>query len=1122
MNTGGIIDKRNIVNYTTGKVGYVDKDFTVSPTSGSKFSLNFEKYDVDSIVKTVGSGSYALSANVNINAASGKVNGIGTSDTVYYSPTSPELIFQVGYPYVAQLINTSYYSQRVYRSKSFTGNTLTIQATSGNSSNPLKFEGTGTLSASAAEQLFIVIDNSNGNILDFTTSGNTISISGDKTTATLTLGAAVPTNKNVTVIAQVQVNSGDSSSFVLKSKSLVTGNTTIVGTLTAAAGYAYHDLTKGQIALSKSAFATPKNMSLYVNDVKSIKKVFDTGSSSWPSTGADTSSYTDITRNFILDNGQRDTYYDHAAIALRPGSPIPKGTILVVVDYYSHKQASSGDGYFSIQSYNTSGSTYGGVSSSAENYTEIGSYTATNGNNYNLKDCIDFRPCRVNAQTAYVWEYSGTQLSTNDLGILIPSNLTNFTGFYQYYLGRKDRLVLTKDKSLNIIQGSSSINPSLPNEPEGSLLLANLIHDPYTAFVPGEGIPGVTSNLSVDKIIHKRWAKKDISDLEGRINNLEYYTALSILEQNANSLQVSDSNGLNRFKNGILVDDFSSFATADTNNPDYTANINIRKNQLGPLQFVDNFQLQNPVVLSSLATVPYANNFKINSINGAQTNLFLLPYASQNVISQSAASGSVSVNPFNVVTQEGILKLNPPMDNWVDNTKSPAVLITSPNFQVYQENGGVNLLNSGDYATIPGTLNSTSTTTQVGQTTSATTTAITSTTNFSTTTQTYGSQIQNTTSGAYNPSSSTLAMNNNYLTSIALLPYIRPQQIIIQASGLLVNAELTTLFDGVDVSQYLSAASTIELTGVSGTFKTNDIVGFYVSSKFYPIARVISVFQYLDITKTRLYVSEILGAPNTLGSTKLQNAFYDSNGNYNYTTASGTVSSNSVIGVHQSGSISAVGGGWSNTLNSGTTTALIGTPIVQGYSTLLNQYGVWGDARNTTSFTFTYPVEVTTAGTYTIELGTSGNATMYANGVSIGSKTGAADASNTTIFTTTFALGTVNLGVVASSSGNTISSVGFTIKNSSGDILLTSINPPVTHVNGGNAVNMPYGGQWFVGATQLRLDPSTASNTANFYVGSTINITSKLVYGYEVGASFTGPGNDYPSGGAGSFRLGFY
>jgi len=1115
MNTGGIIDLRNITSYNgASKVVNVSSPFTVTPTSTSTFSLIYQNYDVESIVKTAGSGSYALTANVNINAAGGKVNGLANTDTILYSQVAPEMIFKIGYPYVAQLTTTSYFTQSVYRQKTFTGNTLTLQATSGNASNPLRFEGTSTLSSSAAQQLFMVIDNATGNILDFTSSGNTISISSDKTQATFTVGSGVGTNKNVTIIAQVQASSGDSSSYVLKSKSLVTGNTITVGTLAAVSGTnSYQDLTKGQITISKTDFTVSGKMSLYVNDVKKITKIVDSGVAGTNPTGA-LSNYTDVTNYYTLDNGQRDNYYDHASISLVAGAPPPTGNILVVVDYYSHTQASSGDGYFSIQSYNTSGSTYGGVSSSAEAYAQIGTYTAKSGIQYPLRDCIDFRPCRVNGQTAYIWEYSGTQSSTNDIGMLIPNNLSNFTGFYQYYLGRKDKLVLTKDKSFNIIKGTPSVNPLLPNEPSGSMIIANLIHDPYTAYVPGEGTPGVPSNLSVNKIIHKRWAKEDITDLETRVNNLEYYTSLSILEQKASSLQIPDANGLNRFKNGILVDDFSSFGTADTQNPDYAANINVRKNQLTALQLVDNFQLQNPVVLASLGTVANTNSYRINSINGAQTNLFTLPYTTENVAVQPLASSTVSVNPFNVTIQEGLLQMNPPMDNWVDNNQAPAILITDPNFQVYQATTGVNLLNSGDYQTIPGTLGTTSRTSTSSVNNGASTTITTSTT-----TQTYASQIQNVTSGAYNPTSSTFGVSNGYLTNIALLPYIRPQQIIIRAAGLLVNSNVSTFFDGVDVSKYMTAPNTIELTGVSGTFNNDDIVGFYIANVFYPIARVTTVYYYTDTSKVRLYVADIIGVPNLLGSTTLRNATFDSTGNYLASSASGTVASSSVISISQSGSISGVGGGWSNTLNGGVTTQIFGTPIVQGYSSLLNNYGVWGDGTNSTSFNFTSPVTFTTAGTYTIEVGASGSSTVYANGTSIGTSLSSTPASTTTFtYTVSTVPATVKIGWSATSSGTTTSAFGMTIKDPTNSIVYTSINPPVTYTNAGTSVNMPAGGQWFVGATQLRLDPATASNVSTYYVGSTINITSKYVYSFDVSATYVPPAPK-PSGGGGGGKI---
>ena len=253
-----------------------------------------------------------------------------------------------------------------------------------------------------------------------------------------------------------------------------------------------------------------------------------------------------------------------------------------------------------------------------------------------------------------------------------------------------------------------------------------------------------------------------------------------MLEQSAQAAQVPDVNGLNRFKNGILVDDFSSYSTADTTNPDFGAKINIVKNKLGPVALVNNFQLHNPIVLSTLATTTKLNTYQINSIHGGQTNIFTLPYTTSNVVIQPLASSTVSVNPFNVVVQQGVESLNPPMDNWVDNTQAPAVLVTDPALQVYQQSNGLNYINAGNWQTIPGTAQSSSTTTdylnhgrfngpygsQVGY--------------ASTTTNTYGSQLQNITASGYQYLPAGSSVNNGYLTNISILPYIRPQQIIVK------------------------------------------------------------------------------------------------------------------------------------------------------------------------------------------------------------------------------------------------------------------------------------------------------------------------------------------------------
>ena len=62
---------------------------------------------------------------------------------------------------------------------------------------------------------------------------------------------------------------------------------------------------------------------------------------------------------------------------------------------------------------------------------------------------------------------------------------------------------------------------------------------------------------------------RDIGRLEKRIENIEYYTQLSLLETHAQHLQIQDADGFDRFKNGFVVDNFTGHSVGDVGNLDY-------------------------------------------------------------------------------------------------------------------------------------------------------------------------------------------------------------------------------------------------------------------------------------------------------------------------------------------------------------------------------------------------------------------------------------------------------------------------------------------------------------------------------------------------------------------------
>ena len=896
-------DFRTITSYNgVTKVATVNQNWTVTPDTTSVFSLNFAISEANCIIAATKTAFPAIvDATANINVAVGK-DSFG--NTILENPVAPELLFQIGNPYVASLNSTSYTSQQEWRNVTFnaTGSGVAGTLSYSGYNNTIRHFGTPstTLSSSLVKQNYTIVvtnkgTNTNinvGDVLSFTTSGRTISLDSTGTIATLA-ATDISSQFSATILETIFVENGDSTGYVLKNKNLINANTSVVNlTGTQVNNYTFVDNTTyvspslqstGQIYIQNAGLVTPgTKQSLYLSDVKNIVQIIDTGSPSIVPTAAmlGTGSPYDVTSNYGFDNGQRDGYYDHASITLLPGFSQPVGNLLVLVNYYQH---TGGDGYFSIQSYLNS--------SSPESYQSIPQYTSKGGTLYSLRDSIDFRPARLNAQPTFVFRYSN---ASPNYGLLLPTDSSIFEGNYSYYLGRQDYLVLTKDRNFKVIEGSPSINPNLPAVPDGSMILAQLTLKPYTGYIPTEAPTGFVPDLSVNTVPHKRYTMQDIGSLETRINNMEYYTSLSVLEQSAQSLQISDAYGLNRFKNGIMVDDFSSYATADTVNPDYGVSINRRSKIMTAMQNVNNYPLKSLALAYNmgLPSVATSSALGYNISTDGLVNYFTLPYTTANAVVQQFASRTVNVNPFAFVTEQGTMSLTPNVDNWVDNTQSPALLITDPNLQVFQANSSaINVLSAGDWQTISGTAY-TSSQSVINHGNPNVNSPYGSVVGYTATT-TYTSQTQQQTNilGNYDSIGNTYSLNNGYITDISVLPYIQAQEIIVSSQGLLFNTTLEASFDGQDIQNYIRKTNVIELTGVTGTFNVGDIIGHYSSGVFTGTARVVGIQNYASTSNVRLYVASdpyttAYSNTNSVGET-IQNAYFDQNGNYQTTTANG-------------------------------------------------------------------------------------------------------------------------------------------------------------------------------------------------------------------------------------------
>ena len=1096
ITTNGVTEHRKVTSYK-GATKYVDLDNALvnAPTVASSVSLNFVVKDVESIIQSNKvSAPYKVVANSEISVLS-KDNGVASGNTFISETVSPELIYSIGYPYISGITGTSYSTNRTFKNQNFGSTSVKIDLDSG---DPFTF-----LSTSPSD--YIIINNANGK-LGSIANVTSITLSGDEKSATLNYSSLSDLSSiNATVVTKISVGNADDDQWVLKVKNLIEGDTASVHiTGTTVNTNTKVDTVYGHVYILKAGLSTPgQSQSLYMTDVKRIVKIIDTGSGATPAINDMLSDpgY-DITNNFTFDNGQRDSYYAHASIKLKPGKPIPVGNMLVILDYYDH-DTNSGDGYFSVRSYLSVSD--GGVSTSPEQYEQIPSYTSKNGTKYSLRDCLDFRPKVQNAQSDFL-------LEVHNNTIFLPVNKDIFKSDYDYYLARKDLLVLSKDRNFEVIKGTADINPLFPSQPDGSLLVAKLTLDPYTAYVPGEAPRGVLPNLSFEKVQHKRWRMQDISDLQVRVNNIEYYTALNSLEKNAQSLQIPDVNGLNRFKNGILVDDFSSFATADTNNSDFNANINRREKKLTAAQLIENYPLQSSYLLKTANSLDDASaknaGFKVHTIGA--TNYFTLPYTSANLASQVLASNVININPFSVAVYSGTMTMNPPMDNWVDNAKQPDLLIVDPDLQIYQSSNTLNTLSVGDWKTIPGT-----TTTKTSSSSSVVSTSTAVTTTTSSTTQTYASLSQLTTLGYYDKLGSTYNQNGGYITDISILPYIRPQQILVRAKGLLINTPLKTWFDGSRVDNYMSAPDIIELSGVYGTFKEDDTIGYTYESQFFPVAKIAGIYKYPDPTKVRLYVFGNYES-NWNNVTKIQNVTYNTSGVFVGNTAFGTpVTTNQVISVHKTGFITSVG---NNTTDINNISFKFYKKVSSRYGTFNNKYGIWstnngsGQYLTPNNVPANFRFNVPKTGTYYVKIGAEWAESseilsyqVYDSSNNVISFT--TDGTNTKKATLSLPQGTSNISfrfAMVNGADNdsffalAISSSAFGTGDNGTEVANTLIFSTDTMMSSNTTagvtsnVALAGGGIYYTGVTQISLS-SSANTTNDFYKNNKIKINSTNV-----------------------------
>jgi len=429
------------------------------------------------------------------------------------------------------------------------------------------------------------------------------------------------------------------------------------------------------VPVSTEFFQTGETIDGFDDDLNALVGVIDDGE------GALERGSKNVSSNFYLDTNTTSYYYSVSKMIRKAGTSEPKRKLAVVFDYFIHE--ASGD-YFTNQSYT-------GIT-----FSEIPRIRGERNSQY-LTDTLDFRPAVGELASG-----SGTveqPYYVNCKSLDFPSRVFTSAGGaggstifnipkvedqirldYEYYLPRQDKLYMAHDGDLKLSKGVPAEDPPEADSLDNAMLLAKIQYEPY--------VYDVEEDILITLHQQRRYTMEDIGNMDRRLQSLEYYTSLSLLESDARNLKAFDSDGFDRLKNGFLVDDFTDHSTSDVDNQDYKCSLDFTEGVLRPSHYTTNVSLEYKPTLSS-NLIWWKTNPALGGKKGA--NILTLPYEEVAIIVQPYASRLENVNPFNVFTFIGRIDLLPASDDWTDTRRVPARVTTiEGNFRATRERLGTN------------------------------------------------------------------------------------------------------------------------------------------------------------------------------------------------------------------------------------------------------------------------------------------------------------------------------------------------------------------------------------------------------------------------------------------------
>lgn len=439
-------------------------------------------------------------------------------------------------------------------------------------------------------------------------------------------------NKDGKVEGDVKVSGGTNPKVLTIQNATINGST-LNGSATVIVACQFQNSNSISDLRSKSVGATTVSVTLTGPDSDGYYySYFNTGTENLTDVYAINSISASLT-GYILDTGQRDTLYDFSKIKVKETNGV--SSFDVNVSYFTH----SGYGPF-IGGQNVGA----GSTASYPNYTTIPNFISNSGKVISLRDAIDFRPVRKGTESSF-------SLTGPYSFVSFPYDGYEHSADYDYYLPRIDKIILTKDKQFRVLEGIPSENPLPPADSSNAMTLYKVRFNPYTFD---------ENDLTIIQEDNRRFTMKDIGDLERRIQNLEYYSTLSLLEQEAKNTPVYDTIGLERPKKAFLVDQFTGTESSDVGNEDFYCSFDRDTKELKPPTNTYEFDITNSAAVIGAG---------LTSNDGVVT----FDFTTDEYLSNDRFNSTRFINS-NVITDfNGTIKLNPHCDPWFSTAIAPKV-----------------------------------------------------------------------------------------------------------------------------------------------------------------------------------------------------------------------------------------------------------------------------------------------------------------------------------------------------------------------------------------------------------------------------------------------------------------